>query len=75
MVSFHNVKSITLTEPREHSGGFTNELIINSDEKSFRFDLFSQDRHALRIADEQIRTLRTLFRDVLELEFANEINN
>jgi hypothetical protein len=72
MVSFHNVKSITLTEPREHSGGFTNELYITDDEKTYKLDLFSQDKHCLRASDEQMKTLRTLIRDVLEIEMINE---
>jgi hypothetical protein len=69
MVSFHDIKRIMLTEPkRSLNSSYTNELIIETGDKEYRFDLFSLNPNSLRIHDEQIKTLRSIFQSILTPE-------
>ncbi len=66
MVSFHGVEEIRISEPRSHSGAYTNEIIITADGKDYRFDLFADNKNKLRFIDEQFKTLRSIFRELAQ---------
>ena len=72
MVAFHNVEEIRITEPRSHSGGFTNEILITADGKDYRFDLFADSRNKLRFIDEEFKTLRSIIQNIVQVEPINE---
>ena len=65
MFSIHNVKSIKLTEPKQNGEIFTNELLIDDGKMTYQIDLFSKDKHCLRITSEQVQSLKSIFKELI----------
>lgn len=66
MISFHGVTGVKVTEPKTYSGGYTNEIIVQADDREYKIDLFAEHKNCLRVSSDQILTLRSILKEITE---------